>query len=220
MNAAVIVAAGQGTRIGFDKLMASLGGVPVLRHSLAAFEACPGIDAIWVVAGAERAAAMQPYLTGLSKLRGFVAGGAERQHSVHAGVMALPAAVELVAVHDGARPLIHPDHIAQCLAVAATHGAAASARRLTDTIKRADAAGCIIESISREGLWAMETPQVCRREWLLAALADLEAAGRTVTDEVSALEHGGHAVQLVENPWPNLKITLPGDLELAARLVS
>jgi 2-C-methyl-D-erythritol 4-phosphate cytidylyltransferase len=102
---------------------------------------------------------------------------------------------------------------------AADSGAAASARRVTETLKKADAEGRVTGSIEREGVWIMETPQVFRRALLHSAYASLIEAGVSVTDEVSAVERAGCSVWLVENFTPNPKITLPGDLETAQRLL-
>lgn len=221
MTAAVIVAAGSGTRMGFDKLLAPLAGEPVILHTLRAFHACPDIDGIWIVAGDERGRVIADLAAaaGLPECRGIVPGGAERHFSVWNGLEALPPDCRLVAVHDGARPLIHPDQISRCCARAATHGAAASARRVTETLKRADAHGQVTGSIDREGVWIMETPQVFQLPILRDAYRAVLESHLLVTDEVSAVEHTGHPVWLVENPAPNPKITLPGDLDTAARLL-
>ncbi len=220
MTAALIVAAGSATRMGFDKLLAPLAGDPVIMHTLRAFEGCPDIDAIWVVAGGDRAGAIRELTAPLAKFRGIVPGGAERHLSVWNGLQTLPENCALVAVHDGARPLITPAQISRCVASAAQHGAAASARRVTETVKRADAAGVVTESVDREGLWIMETPQVFRLPLLRGAYEAVIRRGALVTDEVSAAQDAGHAVHLVENQSPNPKITLPGDLETAAALLT
>ena len=206
--------------MGFDKLMAPLWGDPVIRHTLRAFAACEDIHGIWIVAGRERAGEIQEAGPMPDKFRGFVEGGAERHLSVDAGLLAVPPEYALVAVHDGARPLIHPSQISRCLEEARRTGAAASARRITDTVKRADSQCRVTGGIDRAGLWAMETPQVFRLDLLRAAYARVMEEEALVTDEVSAVEHTGHDVYLVENPWPNLKITLPGDLETAALLMA
>jgi 2-C-methyl-D-erythritol 4-phosphate cytidylyltransferase len=221
MTAAIIVAAGSGTRMGFDKLLAPLAGQPVIVHTLLAFEACRDVDGIWVVSGTERGEIIRDLAEEMrvTKFRGIVPGGAERHLSVWNGLQALPAACRLVAVHDGARPLIQPSQISRCIEKAATTGAAASARRVTETVKRADAAGVVTSSVEREGLWIMETPQVFSLPLLRAAYEEVLRRGTLVTDEVSAAELAGHATTLVENAAPNPKITLPGDLELAARLM-
>jgi 2-C-methyl-D-erythritol 4-phosphate cytidylyltransferase len=219
MTAALIVAAGSSTRMGFDKLLAPLAGAPVILHTLRAFENCPDISGIWVVSGGGREPTLRELTSGLTKLRGFVPGGAERHLSVWNGLQALPPECTLVAVHDGARPLITPAQISSCTACAAEHGAAASARRITETVKRAAADGIVIGSVDREGLWIMETPQVFQLPLLRSAYQAVIRRGALVTDEVSAVQDSGHAVHLVENHSSNPKITLPGDLETAAALL-
>ena len=219
MNAALIVAAGSASRMGFDKLLAPLAGEPVILHTLRAFQNCADIDGIWVVSGGERSARILEMGADIAKFRGVVTGGAARHLSVWNGLEALPAEVDVVAVHDGARPLIAPEQIRRCLHAAAECGAAASARRVTETLKRADSEGRVTGSIAREDAWIMETPQVFRLALLRAAYAEVLARGATVTDEVSALELTGHSVRLVENFSPNPKITLPGDMELAERVL-
>ena len=219
MTAALIVAAGSASRMGFDKLLAPLGGEPVILRTMRAFQNCEDIDGIWVVVGEQRGTRIKELAAGLTKLRGIVPGGAERHLSVWNGLQALPGDCELVAVHDGARPLIQPGQISRCVAMAEKMGAAASARRVTETVKRADAAGLVTEAVERDGLWIMETPQVFRLGLLREAYAGVIAAGGLVTDEVSAVQEAGHAVRLVENGSPNPKITLPGDLETAVGLL-
>ena len=214
MFAAVIVAAGSSRRAGFDKLAAPLAGLPVLRRSVDAFVAA-GAAAVIVVCPAERWAE-----TGLATAEfpvpvTRVDGGKERQDSVFAGLAALPAGLEFVAVHDGARPLITPDGIEKCLAAAQKTGAAACAHPVVDTLKRANTEGYAqTEKVSRENLWGMETPQIFFIPLLREAYETVKAQGLTVTDEVSAVEVLGTPTALVQ-VGPNMKITLPGDLELA-----
>ena len=221
MTSAIIVAAGSGTRMGFDKLLASLGGAPVILHTLRAFQTCPEVDEIVVVASPDRQEVIQRLAddAGLTKLRAFVAGGAERHLSVWAGIQAVAAECDYVAVHDGARPLIHPSQISRCLAKARETGAAASARPVSETLKRADGSGRVCGSVDRAGLWIMETPQVFARPLLVQAYEAVLREGVLVTDEVSALERLGHPVWLVDNPTPNPKITWPPDLAVAERLL-
>lgn len=221
MTSAIIVAAGSGTRMGFDKLLARLGASPVILHTLQAFQNCPDIRDIIVVSSPERADVIRRLADDavLTKLRCFVPGGAERHLSVWAGLQSLRADCDFVAVHDGARPLIHPAQISRCLARAKETGAAASARPVSETLKRADSKGLVTGSVDRTGLWIMETPQVFARASLVEAYESLLRDGVVVTDEVSALDRIGHPVWLVGNPTPNPKITWPADLALAERLL-
>lgn len=214
MFCAVIVAAGSSRRAGFDKLAAPLAGEPVLRRSVQAFVDA-GCAAVVVVCPPERwetvGLATADYAVPVSR----VDGGAERQDSVAAGLAMLPAGTRWVAVHDGARPLITPQAIRDCLAAAAQTGAAACAHPVVDTLKRADADGCSLpEKVSRDCLWGMETPQIFDIELLKRAYTCVAEQGLVVTDEVSAMETLGIPTRLVQ-VGANLKITLPGDLELA-----
>lgn len=214
MFCAVIVAAGSSRRAGFDKLAAPLAGLPVLRRSVDAFVAA-GAAAVVVVCPESRweetGLATAEFPVPVSR----VDGGAERQDSVAAGLAALPVDTRMVAVHDGARPLITPEGIRACLAAAEKTGAATCAHPVVDTLKRADAEGrSLPEKVSRDCLWGMETPQIFSLELLLRAYDYVKAHGLVVTDEVSAVEALGVPTQLVQG-GANMKITLPGDLELA-----
>lgn len=214
MFCAVIVAAGSSRRAGFDKLAALLDGVPVLRRSVDAFVSAGAAAVVvvcpptrWEETGLASAAFPIPVLR--------VDGGAERQDSVAAGLSALPEGTRMVAVHDGARPLVTPAGIRACLEAAEETGAAACAHPVVDTLKRADARGYSLpEPVSREHLWGMETPQMFNLALLQRAYAHVTEQGLVVTDEVSAVESVGVPTRLVQ-VGANLKITLPGDLELA-----
>ncbi|MEZ5302184.1 MAG: 2-C-methyl-D-erythritol 4-phosphate cytidylyltransferase [Verrucomicrobiales bacterium] len=138
---AIIVAAGSGRRMGFDKLFADLGGEPVLARTLRAFHACEAVSEIIVVAAEARAGEVASLAAniGAGKVAAAIPGGAERHQSVWRGIQAASPESALLAVHDGARPLIAPEAIARCLAAAAERGAAACARPVADTMMRADA---------------------------------------------------------------------------------
>ena len=214
MFCAVIVAAGKSRRIGFDKLAAPLAGMPVLCHSVHAF-AEAGAQRIIVVCPEERWETLRPWEQAGTVPVQRVDGGELRQDSVLAGLRALPQDTQWVAVHDAARPLVTPRGILTCLAAAQQAGAAACAHPMVDTLKRADGGGLTLpESVSRDNLCGMETPQIFRVELLLRAYDRVCERGALVTDEVSALEQLGVATRLVQI-GPNMKITLPGDLELA-----
>lgn len=202
--------------MGFDKLSADLGGVSVLRRTLDAFLAAKSIFEIVVVCPEER---WKLLIGDFPKPVKRVAGGENRQDSVAAGLAVLSLESNLVAVHDGARPLVAPEDIDRCVMAAGECRAAALARRVTETLKRSDAVDFNKEAVSRENLWFMETPQIFEIPLLTDAYADVTARGLTVTDEVSALEAVGVAVKFVESTCPNLKITTPADLLLAEALL-
>jgi 2-C-methyl-D-erythritol 4-phosphate cytidylyltransferase len=214
MISAIIVAAGSSRRMGFDKLSTDLCGQPVIAHSIKAFESCALVSEIIVVTSPERFDLIAQYQT--PKVTQIVAGGAERHFSVWNGLEKASPALPLIAVHDGARPLITSAAISQCAEIARATGAATLAHRIVDTLKRATPGGTIAaESVSRTDLWAMETPQIFHREILLGAYQHILATGELVTDEVSAVQALGTEVHLVENHQPNLKITVAADLAQA-----
>jgi 2-C-methyl-D-erythritol 4-phosphate cytidylyltransferase len=221
MTSAIIVAAGSSLRAGFDKLLAPLAGWPVIKHTIDAFENCPDISEIIVITNEERFKAIErlEHEECYQKLTHIIHGGAERHHSVWNGLKDVNPKNDYVAVHDGARPLITPAQITRCIEAAKQHRAAASAHRISDTVKRADDSQQVSAAIDRENLWAMETPQVFQTALLREAYEKILDAGESVTDEVSAVERLGHKVQLVPNDTPNPKITYPEDLKTAEKLL-
>ncbi len=218
---ALIVAAGSSRRMGFDKLTAPLQGKPVLQRTIDAFDACAAVDTICVVGGDVVRDLVQSWidLGSFRKPVSLCAGGAERHLSVHEGLKQLSPQTDIVAVHDGARPLISPEQITRCIEKAREVKAVACARPVTETLKRADKHGVITGSIDRAHAWIMETPQVFDRELLCEAYELVMRDGLHVTDEVSAVQHLGAEVFVVENALPNLKITHPADIALAERLI-
>jgi 2-C-methyl-D-erythritol 4-phosphate cytidylyltransferase len=217
MLTAIIVAAGSSQRMGFDKLLALLGDKPVLAHTLEAFEQTSSVDEIILVARAERVAEFQELVksSASKKVCDVIAGGAQRQDSVRAGLERLNPETTYVAVHDAARPLVMPEQIDRVFALAREHGAAALAEPITDTLKRADENRFVTGGVAREGLYAMQTPQIFSKKLLLDAYAAVATNNLSVTDEVSAVEHLGAKVLLVPNDEFNVKITYPRDLLLA-----
>lgn len=221
MNTAIIVAAGSSKRMGFDKLTAPLLGKPVLRWTVESFAACEAVQEIIVVAGDALRTLVQSWIdTGaFRKPVMLINGGTERHFSVSEGLKKISPDTDIVAVHDGARPLITPEQIARCIARADECGAVACARPVTETLKRVDSHHIITGSVERNGAWIMETPQVFDRALLCEAYDAVLRDGLTVTDEVSAVQHIGAKVAVIDNPSPNPKITHPADLALAERLL-
>ena len=148
-----------------------------------------------------------------------VNGGKLRQDSVRIGLAQVADDSPLVAVHDGARPLITPEDIQRCLDAAATHGAAIMAVPVKDTLKAVAADSTIRHTVERESLWQAQTPQVVRTDLLKEAFAKADQDGFVGTDEASLLEHGGWPVVVVEGSETNLKITRPDDLLMAEALL-
>ena len=202
--------------MGFDKLAAPLLGKPVLRRTLDAFLAAETIRSIVVVCPEERWLLLGPSDFGKPVTRAD--GGANRQDSVAMGLAALDESPDFIAVHDAARPLVSPSDIDRAVTAAFTKRAVALARRATETVKRSDDRNLCLESVSRDNLWFMETPQVFERTLLEQACRHVSENGLTVTDEVSALDAIGIRTHFVESSSPNLKITNPADLALAEAL--
>ncbi|MEY2483268.1 MAG: 2-C-methyl-D-erythritol 4-phosphate cytidylyltransferase [Verrucomicrobiota bacterium] len=217
MLSAIIVAAGTGQRMGFDKLFALLGDKPVISHTLDAFERTDCIDEVILVGRADQLTKLQELVAeaGLKKVRHIIAGGTHRQDSVRAGLDRLGPETDYVAVHDAARPLVLPEQIERAFEFAREHGAAALAAPITDTLKRADPDCFVTGGVDREGLYAMQTPQIFSRKLLVQAYDAVAANTLSITDEVSAVEHLGAKVFLVANDEFNPKITYPRDLWLA-----
>ncbi|WP_304058455.1 2-C-methyl-D-erythritol 4-phosphate cytidylyltransferase [Metallibacterium scheffleri] len=216
----VIPAAGRGARMGaaVPKQYLELGGRPLLLHTLQRLAAHARIAGLLVVLAADDAR-----WPGITQLAGKpvlrARGGAERADSVLAGLRALPDTVvaqDCVLVHDAARPLLRAEDL-ECLVQAGlthAHGAILAAP-VHDTLKRADAAGCIAATEPRAGLWRALTPQMARRGDLERALVSAAEAGVAITDEAMALERIGLYPRMVEGSDDNLKITTPADLAYA-----
>ena len=218
----VLLAAGRSARMGGgDKLLADLAGRPVLAHSLAALAACDQIAHVVVVTGAANRAAVAQLARshGGGKVRALATGGAQRQDSVAAGLAALPN-VELIAVHDGARPLVDAEDFSEGVRIAREVGAAIAGAPVADTIKRVDAAERVIETPPRAQLRAAATPQVFRRKLLERAHRAAAQAGVSATDDAALVERLAEPVVVFASRRRNLKITTADDLLLAESLLN
>jgi len=223
--AALIVAAGRGLRAGAEapKQYRRLGGVPVLCRTLAPFLGDDRIGTVRVVIGAGDAARYDDAIGYLpeaarARLTAPIDGGETRQDSVRAGLEALAAAgfVGSVLVHDAARPFVSPALIDRAIAASGEHVAAIPALAVTDTVKRVDAAGQIAETLPREQLVSVQTPQAFAFKPLLAAHRGAHAASASgFTDDSAIMEWAGHRVATFAGDPMNLKLTYPGDFELA-----
>jgi len=219
--AALVVGAGRGERLGRGepKAFVPLAGRPLIAHALEALVSVAAIECVVPVVPAELCAELDRRLGALAhhpKLGAPVAGGATRQESVAAGLASLGDGFALVAVHDAARPLLRAEDAARVVAAATRCGAAILAVPVGDTIKRARG-GAVVETPPRGELFAAQTPQVFRSEWLREALAKAAAEGRTGTDCAELVEALGVRVELVEGDPGNLKVTHAADLERARR---
>ncbi len=216
MVSAVIVAAGRGTRmgVGVDKLFLEVAGRPIVAHTWEKFDRSPTIDEIVLVVRD----GMQSDFKELAAENGFykdyhlVAGGAERQDSVWNGISATNEGTEVIAIHDGARPCVTEQIVADCVAAAREVGAAVAASPVTDTIKETGPDGFIAGHIDRSKLRAVQTPQTFRADIIRKALGLVQERGIQVTDDTAACELINQPVKLVESTTPNVKATSPEDI--------
>ena len=214
---AIIVAAGDSRRMGFDKLFATIVGRPVIAHTIGAFERAGSVGDIIVIGREGRLDEIKAIVRdeNFKKVRSIVPGGKHRQDSVRAGLDHLAAGAKYVAVHDAARPLITPEQIECVLEQCRMHAAASLAEPISDTLKYADSEFFVTGPVDRHQLYAMQTPQVFERPLIEGAYRAVYAENVSVTDEVSAVERLGRKVILVPNKDLNFKITYPRDLNLA-----
>ncbi len=219
--AVILPAAGRSSRFtgtARKKVFAELHGRAVWLRAVDIFEKRKDVAQILLVLAADdRDWFREKYQANLafSDVQ-LVTGGAERVDSVAAALALCKPEIDYVSVHDAARPLIEAAAIDRVFAAAQEHGAALLASPITSTIKRVDSTGRITETVPRNELWAAQTPQVARRDWMEAAFA--QRAGLAATDEAQLLEQAGFPVQAVTGPPWNLKITTADDLKLAAAL--
>jgi 2-C-methyl-D-erythritol 4-phosphate cytidylyltransferase len=219
---AILVAAGDSRRMGFDKLFATIAGRSVIAHSIHAFERPASVGEIIVVAREDRRDEIKRIVRGenFKKVRSIIPGGKHRQDSVRAGLDHLDAATKYVAVHDAARPLITAEQIELVLEQCRIYAAASLAAPISDTLKYADSEFFVTGSVDRHQLYAMQTPQVFERRLIEDAYKAVYAENASVTDEVSAVERLGRKVVLVPNKDLNFKITYPRDLTLAESVLT
>ncbi len=213
----LIPAAGAGTRMGGErKQFRLLGGRPLLVQTLLPFERHPLVRHIVVAAPSDNLAGFEDELraAGITKLHCVVSGGSTRQDSVARALEALPASVEVVLVHDAVRPFIRPGHISSVVEAVVEHGAAALAIPVTDTLRHGSE-GVFGATVSRTGLYRMQTPQGFQRAIFERAHEDAMRCGVQSTDDVALVMRLDQAVHIVEGGPENIKITTPGDWEMA-----
>ncbi|WP_432702318.1 2-C-methyl-D-erythritol 4-phosphate cytidylyltransferase [Lysinibacillus sphaericus] len=210
----VLPAAGSGKRMGAgrNKLFLELLEKPILIHTLEVFEQDENCTGIWLAVKPAERAVIQKMLEnyGISKVKGLPDGGAERQHSVHACMKEM-GQVDIVLVHDAARPFITRDIIANLVQSAHNFGAAIAGVRAKDTMKKVRN-GIIEETVDRESLWMIQTPQAFRFDLIVEAEDVAEKVGFLGTDEAMLVERLGHEVHIVESNYENVKMTTKEDL--------
>lgn len=220
MVTAIVVAAGKSERMGAgtDKAFLSLGQKPVLAWSLLAFERSPEVDNVVLVVRKDQLAAAKAVakMFGISKLQKVVPGGARRQDSVQNGLKEVDSDTRVVLVHDGARPCATPELVGEIVKLVKRHGAVVAGRRIYDTVKVVGKSQQVESTADRSKLWAVQTPQGFNVRLLQRAYAEVEKRKLEVTDDAQAVEILGEPVRIHEWPAVNVKITTPGDLQVAA----
>ena len=224
---AVIPAAGRGTRMESDagkKQFLPLAGKPVIVHTLNAFQDTPAVHRIVCAISSDDTPLFRGILAdyNLIKVGQIVRGGERRQDSVHAAVLALEREAhpdDIVLVHDAVRPLVTGALIERVIEAAQRFGGAVAALPVSDSLKMVSPDGIIQKSVSRDGMWTMQTPQAFRLSILIAAYQKTIRSGFHGTDEAALVTHLGFPVHCVEGAADNIKITHPTDLVLAERLL-
>lgn len=221
--AALVAAAGSSTRMGgINKLLQPLDGIPVLVRTLTALERAQRVDSIVIATREEDLITVSQLCKtyGITKCKKVIRGGEDREHSVLLAALEAEPDTELLAVQDGARPLVSPALIDRVIEAAQRCGAAAPAIPVKDTIKTVREDEAVEETLERSRLRAVQTPQVFEASLLKAALQAALEEGAVLTDDCSAVERLGKVVYLIEGEETNLKITTPTDLVLAEALLA
>jgi 2-C-methyl-D-erythritol 4-phosphate cytidylyltransferase len=212
---AVIVAAGSASRMGgIDKVMAPLGGEPMIVRTVRQFQECDAIREIVIVTREDLIVPIMDLCHSYDKVKAVVVGGKTRDESVSLGLNTLSDKCKLAAIQDGARPFASWQLIDRVVRAANSYGAAAPAIPVKDTIKVVSG-GVVKETPDRSGLQAVQTPQVFDFDMLRGALKKAKADGAAITDDCSAVERLGMSVKIVEGDEKNIKITTPFDLKIA-----
>jgi 2-C-methyl-D-erythritol 4-phosphate cytidylyltransferase len=224
ITAALIPAAGRGQRMGLDieKQFLPLGGKPLLAHTLGRFEVTPDIDRIVVIVPRGRETFCRREIVEAERLRKvthIVAGDDTRQLSVRAGFHCLDHDVDIVVIHDGARPFVTPELIQTAIHAALQDGSAVAAVPESDTLKRVSGKGTVLETVDRRTLWRAQTPQAFRRPILQQALAYAGRYNLDTTDEASLVEALSWPVRVFLGSTWNFKITSRDDLLVAELLL-
>ncbi len=221
---AVVVAAGRSARMGFNKILAPLAGQPVVVRVLETIGSVSEISYVVTVANTDNLSELEMLIDSLSSHTSvdLCLGGETRLDSVHNGVNALPDNVDLVLVHDAARPLVTQDLISTVISAGQEFGAAIAAIPVTDTIKVIGDEQIIRRTVDRGHLYAAQTPQVFRRDWLNVAYERVQSHSDhpAFTDESSLLEWAGFEVRVLAGSAENIKLTSPVDLMLAESILA
>jgi len=199
----------------------SLAGIPILAHTLEAFQSSPLVDEILlVVPGGDVAEVRRDVVERyeFSRISLVIAGGKERQDSVRNALVYVRDEHEIILVHDGVRPFVTGALIERAVAGAKAFGAVTVGVPVLDTVKAVDAAGRVVKTVLREGFWLTQTPQAFRREVILAAYERAAADGFYGTDDASLVERMGIPVRMIPGDADNIKVTTPEDLARGERI--
>lgn len=219
---AVIVAAGSAERMGSDKMMLELCGMPVIVRTVKAFQQNALVDEIIVVTRQDKIETIAELCAGygLSKVSKVICGGATRMESALAGVSACRRSAKLIAIHDGARPLASDELISNTVCAASKYMAAAPALKSTDTLKAVDENGFICATVDREITVRIQTPQVFDAELIKGALTKASRDGLSITDDCLAVEMMGVKSMTVAGESSNIKLTSPEDVIVAEAILA
>ena len=214
---AVIVAAGSSTRMGKDKIFLDILGVPVVVRTMEAFQKASTISEIIIVTREDSIEKIKTFAEqkSFTKVVSVVCGGNNRQASVTAGILETSGKIGYYCIHDGARPLITPEMIDEVNRKAFTYGCAAVGVKLKDTIKSVDKDGMFSQTIDREYLYAVQTPQVFEAKKYQKALETACRQGKSFTDDCQLLENIGEKIYMLNGSYDNIKITTPEDVAVA-----
>ena len=223
MVTAIIVAAGKSERMGggTDKAFLNLGSKPVVAWSLLAYEKNVDVDRIILVVRKDQLTAAKAVarMFGISKMFKIVAGGTRRQDSVQAGLKEVDVDTRIVVVHDGARPCVSQEVISDVIKSARRGAASVSGCRIRDTVKIVEKGSTVSSTVDRTKYWTVHTPQAFPCSMLRKAYAAVEASKQEVFDDSQAAEIAGETVKICETDKPNIKITTPEDLQVAAAIL-
>lgn len=222
---AVVPAAGKGLRMGgaVPKQFLSLGGEPIVVHSLRALQSAACIhDIILAVPPADLDYCRNDLIVryGFSKVTKVVPGGQERQDSVRLGLEQVPEETEIVLVHDAVRPFVTVAMIEDVVAAARQHGGAIIALPMRDTVKQVGPDHLIQRTVDRQPLWLAQTPQAFRMDWLREAHRKAKVEGVPATDDAFLFEWMGHPVVVVEGSGENIKVTRPEDMVIGEAILA
>jgi len=228
MVAVIVPAAGRGDRMGktpVKKQFLHLGGLPIIVRTLLAFQNTPDVEQIVCAVAAEDISLFHSFISehGLTKVGRVIPGGLHRQDSVGAALLALDSKTrpdDIILVHDAVRPFVSGEVIHRVISAARQFGAAVAACPVTDSLKQVGPDRMIQKSVSREALWAVQTPQGFKMSALFAAYQKASHDGFYGTDEAALVTHFGRPVCCVEGEIDNIKITTPADLMFAERLLA